>query len=66
MTKNLITTLAGVFIILGSFAQAFFLGDTAGDFIASLQASWAQIMAAIGLLFAKDAVKLVEKPDSEK
>ena len=54
---NWITSVAGVLIIIGSFAQAFFLGATQGDFLASIQASWAQIMAAIGLIMAKDGNK---------
>jgi len=66
LKQNWITTLAGVFIILGTIAEAVVTGGTVGEVFNNLQAAWDKILFAIGLFAAKDGVKLINKPDSEK
>lgn len=66
LSKNWITTLAGVLIILGTVAEAVVTSDNVAGILANIQANWDKILFALGLFAAKDAVKLVNKPDAEK
>lgn len=55
LKRNWITSLAGVVIILGTVAQGFVFESA--DIIGFLSEKWELLVAAFGLLLAKDALK---------
>jgi hypothetical protein len=63
LKRNWITSLAGVVIILGTVAQGFVFESA--DIIGFLSEKWELLVAAFGLLLAKDALKakIEENPE---
>lgn len=55
LKRNWITSLAGVLIILGTAAEGFIFGKA--DLIDFFSKNWELLVAAFGLLVAKDSVK---------
>lgn len=56
LAKSWVTTLVGVLLIAGAVGHGVQCTLTGGDFFTCIQESWAQILAAVGFIGAKDAL----------
>lgn len=56
LKKNWLTTLCGVLLIAGAAGDALLCATTGGSFFDCIQAAWVEVVAAIGLIGAKDAL----------